>query len=201
MLKSSHCFLLAALLSVPVTACRGEAPSPQAASQAQAVPRAPQAPAADPSAPGDSMESCDGLPLADKEACYARQAPDLMAECERMRLHHCAPYARMHESEKQLGQLNADLLQAAKKAYGSYEDSQPGYVKDLEESLADSDRTWRAYRDAHCNLDPLIQGMSRREAADLTEACRADKTAARVVEVKEMLATLKEEPNDEQRKQ
>src|SRR3546814_16791090 len=86
------------------------------------------------------MEICDNLPLVDKEACYARQAPDLMAECERMRIHRCAPYARVHGLEKQLERLNAGLLQAAAEAYASYEGDQTGYVEELERSFAAADR-------------------------------------------------------------
>src|SRR3546814_3157442 len=68
-------------------------------------------------------------------------------------------------------------------------------------SFAAADRTWRAHRDAHCKLEPLVQGMARNEVANLVEACRADKTAARVIEVKEMLSLFKDETDDEQRKQ
>src|SRR3546814_12736437 len=98
-----------------------------------------------------------------------------MAECERMRIHRCAPYARVHGLEKQLERLNAGLLQAAAEAYASYEGDQPGYVEELERSFAAADRTWRAHRDAHCKLEPLVQGMARHEVANRSEDPRGGK--------------------------
>lgn len=149
---------------------------------------------------GAVPENCDKLPLTAKEACHARQSPKFIAECERTRLYSCAPYARMYALEEQLKQLNAAFLQAAHAMYASYTANDPDYLKDLDQSFVDTDHAWRAYRDAHCTLEPLSQGMSRGESGDLTEACRADKTAARVNEMKAMLSILKEETNDEQRK-
>lgn len=200
MLRIRLLLLLAAFSAVPAASCGSEVNAAQNDPQVQTGEAQTALVAATPP-PGDLMESCDNLPLVDKEACYARQAPDLMAECERMRTHRCAPYARVHELEEQLELLNAGLLQAAGTAYASYEGDQPGYVEELEQSFAAADRTWRAYRDAHCKLEPFVQGMARNEAANPAEACRADKTAARVIEVKEMLSIFKDETDDEQRKQ
>lgn len=192
--------LLAALGAIPAASCRGEvitaqntAPPPESALK--------DAPTSVSARSGDTMENCDNLPLVQKEPCYARQPPDLVTECERMRPNHCAPYARVYALEKQLEQLNAALLQATRKAFASYEENQPGYVKDVQQLLAEADHAWRAYRDASCKLDPFIQGMSRSEAADLTEACRASTTSARVDAIEEMISKLKEDPDNEQRKQ
>lgn len=192
-------FLLAAFM-VPAASCGSEVTAAQNGSQVQ-VAEAQTAHAATTLPVAGTMESCDNLPLVNKEACYARQAPGLIAECERMRVHRCAPYARVHELEEQLKRLNVGLLQAAAEEYASYEGDQPGYVEELEQSFVAADRTWRAHREAQCKLEPFIQGMARNEAANLAEACRADKTAARVIEVKEMLSLFKDESDDEQRKQ
>jgi uncharacterized protein YecT (DUF1311 family) len=97
----------------------------------------------------------------------------------------------MHTLEKHLEQLNSDLLQVTREAYASYEDNQPGYLKDVGQFLAEADRTWRVYRDATCNLEPFIQGMSRSEAVDLTEACRANTTAARLDAIEVILRRLR----------
>jgi uncharacterized protein YecT (DUF1311 family) len=107
----------------------------------------------------------------------------------------------MHALEKQLEQLNSDLLQVTREAYASYERNQPGYLQDVGQFLAETDRTWRAYRDASCNLEPFIQGMSRSEAADLTEACRANTTSSRIDSIEEMISRFKEESGNEQRDQ
>lgn len=132
--------LLAVLAVIPAASCRGEAmttqaTAPLAESTLKDAPTSVSAPS------GDTMENCDNLPLLQKEACYARQPPDLVTECERMRPNHCAPYASVYALEKQLEQLNAALLQATRKAFASYEDNQPGYFKDVEQFLAEADRT------------------------------------------------------------
>ncbi len=200
MFKASLPLLFAALLAIACAACRGEAAAaPQAVPQIQKEP--PAAPATGVSEPQDSMDNCDALPLSGKEACYARQPPEVIADCERMRLHHCAPYARMHALDKQLDESNRELLRVAGERYASYEANQPGYADDLAKAIAEADRAWRAYRDAQCSLDPLLQGMSRNEASDLAEACRADRTSARISELKEALSTVMEDTIDEQGKQ
>lgn len=137
-----------------------------------------------------AVEDCDSLPLAEKETCYASYDKAELTECERLRLHACAPYARVHRAEAELGKMNDALLRDLREAYASYEGDQPGYLKDVEGAYAAADRAWRAHRDAHCTLEPVVQGMSRQEAPGLTEVCRAGMTEARVKELKEQRSTL-----------
>src|SRR3546814_14566560 len=100
----------AALSATPATSCGSEVTtqnSPRVQTgETQAAPAATTPPS------GDLMEICDNLPLVDKEACYARQAPDLIAECARMRIHRGAPYSRVHGLDNTLKRLNAGLLTA-----------------------------------------------------------------------------------------
>jgi hypothetical protein len=151
---------------------------------------------------GESLvKDCDTLPLEDKEACYASYDKAALAECEQVRLYSCAPYARMHLAEVELKQIGEALLQSVREAYTSFEDNQPGYVKDVERAYAAADSAWRTYRDAHCTLEPVVQGMSRQEAPGLTEVCRAGMTEARVKELKEQESTLfAEGASDDERK-
>lgn len=144
-----------------------------------------------------ATRDCDALPLLEKEACYSGYDGAALAECEQIRLNACAPYARTHKAEEELDQASDALMQVAREAYASYEDTQQGYVKDLEDAYAEANTAWRAYRDTHCALEPILQGMSRSEAPDLTEACRARMTEARVDEMKEQATTLfmEGEPN------
>lgn len=142
-------------------------------------------------AAGESaMKDCDAFPLADKEACYASYVEAALVKCEQARLYSCMPYARVHRAEMELKQVREALLQDVRDTYSSYEDNQPGYVKDVESAYAAADTAWHAYRDAHCTLEPVIQGMSRQEAPGLTEVCRADMTETRVKELKEQKSTL-----------
>lgn len=148
-----------------------------------------------------AVKDCDSLPLAEKEACYASYDKAELAECERLRPHTCAPYARVHRAEAELGKINDALLRDVRETYAFYEDDQPGYLKDVEGAYTAADRAWRAYRDAHCTLEPVVQGMSRQEAPGLTEVCRAGMTEVRVKELKELRSTLFAEgaSNDERK--
>lgn len=148
-----------------------------------------------------AVKDCDALPLAEKEACYASYDEAALAECEQVRLYSCVPYARVHRAEAELKQISEALLQNARDTYASYEENQPGYVKDVESAYAADSSAWRAYRDAHCTLEPVIQGMSRQEAPGLTEVCRASMTEARVNELKEQRSVLSTEGagNDERK--
>lgn len=137
-----------------------------------------------------AVKDCDALPLVEKEACYAGYDERELAECEQVRLYSCAPYARVHRAEAELKQISEALLQAVRDTYTSYEDNQPGYVKDVEGAYIAADSAWRSYRDTHCALEPVVQGMSRQEAPGLTEACRAGMTEGRVKELKEQKSTL-----------
>ena len=147
------------------------------------------------------VKDCDALALADKESCYARYDEATLAECEAARLYSCAPYARMHRAEVRLKQAGEALLQAMRTAYGSYEHEQPGYLKDAEGAYAAADSAWRAYRDAHCGLTPMLEGMSRPDFPGLIEMCRALMTEARIEEVEEVMSNLFAEgaANDEQK--
>lgn len=178
-MRALACAAFAAALSLSAMSCH--------ASTAQETRASPQ--------PTDKppMENCDLPKLADKEACYARQSADAIAACEQMRLYRCAPYKQVHDLEQQLQALNADVEAAARKQYAGYTDNDQAYLDDLAEYLRDSDRTWRAYRDASCLLEPFVQGMSRSEAGDLTEQCRAERTKARVSELKEIASSIKAE--------
>lgn len=137
-----------------------------------------------------AVRDCDSLPLAEKEACYASYDKAELTECEQVRLNTCAPYARVHRAEVELGQISGALMRDIRDTYASYEDNQPGYVEGVEDAYTAADRAWRAYRDAHCTLEPVVQGMSRQEAPGLTEVCRASMTEARVKELKEQRSTL-----------
>lgn len=147
-----------------------------------------------------AKQDCDALPLPGKEACYANYEEAALVECERTRPYSCAPYARMHRVEAELMRANDALLKAMRNAYAAYEHDQPGYLKDAETAFAVAGSTWHAYRDAHCELVPLLEGMSRRELPGMTEACRAAMTEARIQEIEERISSLFAEgaANDQQ---
>lgn len=116
---------------------------------------------------------------------------DEVAACERMRPQACKPYRDMHRLNQQLDALSRDALAKARKQYASYTNDDQAYLDDLSSYLAASDKTWAASRDADCLLEPFAQGMSRRGAGNLTEACRVERTQARITYLKELFSSLR----------
>lgn len=142
---------------------------------------------------------CEAMPLKDKEACYAALPEAMIRECEQMRLYRCAPYARFHSLELQLRSAQEQLLAKARDAYRRYEEEQPGYVEDLEQALESSFKAWGIFRDAHCSAEPLVQGMSRSEASDLSEACRVSMMESRLQELESASDLMDETQHDQRR--
>ena len=139
-----------------------------------------------------SVTEKDCLAIGDtkaRETCFAKKPDDEIAECERVRVHACKPYKEMHALEHKRVQLSQELLTKARKRYASYVEGDAAYLDDLANYLKGSDAAWIAYRDADCLLEPFVQGMSRREAPHLTEACRVERTKARIAEL-EALAVV-----------
>lgn len=75
-----------------------------------------------------------------------------------------------------------------KKRFAGYTGADPSYLQDLADYLKRSARTWTEYRDADCLLESLAQGMSRRDAENLTEACRAERARERIAYLKKLFA-------------
>ncbi len=152
--------------------------------------QAPRADAAQAAAAGD--EDCFAVgDTAKREACFARQSDDDIAECERTRPSACRPYKDMYADERRLQALNTQLLALANKQYASNSKDDPAYLGDLARTTQDADRAWRTWRDAECTAEPFLEGMSRQEAGNLTEACRAEKTKARIDELNHLISNLK----------
>lgn len=126
-----------------------------------------------------------------REQCFSRQTDDEIAECERVRLYACKPYRDMHRLDQEVAALSRELQARAQKQYASYTDNDADYLRDLSAYLSASDKAWAASRDADCLLEPFAQGMSRREAGDLTEVCRVARTQARMAQIKALLEALK----------
>lgn len=153
------------------------------------------------SGPGDSphadaapqVDDCHSISeLTAKEACFAAQSDELVAQCEAIRVNACRPYGEMHRAERRLSELGVQLLAINRKRFDEYSESDPAYLDDLGALASASGQAWRAWRDAACSLEPFADGMSRREAADLTEACRAEWTEKRVSEIASRIQELEQ---------
>jgi len=126
----------------------------------------------------------------EREACFAKRSDADLKACERLKPNACVPYKQMFQADRQLASLNAELLAKAKQSYASYAEDDAKYLSDITQGLAQADQTWRAYRDAQCEVSPFLEGMSRVEAGDVTEACRLELTQARIKELKARISSL-----------
>ncbi|WP_363799191.1 lysozyme inhibitor LprI family protein [Lysobacter firmicutimachus] len=115
-----------------------------------------------------------------RELCFSKMSDEEIDECERMQFLACKPYRDMYRLEQELGALQREALAIVQKRFASYVDGDPAYLDDLADYLDKSARAWSEFRDADCLLEPLAQGMSRHEAENLTESCRAERTRARI---------------------
>lgn len=131
--------------------------------------------------------------VAAREACFSRVGEQELVECERLKPNACRPYRDMHAEGQKLSRLTAEAQTFSRKVYASYAEGDQAYLDDLAKGLRDADSAWQAHRDAECRVQPFIEGMSRSEAVDLTEACRLDMTRARIAELEAVVARLKEE--------
>ena len=139
-----------------------------------------------------SPQSQDCLAIGDfgeKEKCIA--SSDDFKECPDSDL-RCAPYRNMYIEERRLEKTNAELMAIAVKQYATHTTNDHAYLDDLARYFNESDRAWRTYRDAQCAMEPFVQGMSRRESADITEVCRLDETRKRISALNELELPLKE---------
>ena len=140
------------------------------------------------------VESCFAVGDAEaREACFARMPREELAACKRDRPLACAPYADMHRQNARLAEIRAALSAALKRSYASYEEIDPGYLADMQSGLSKREAAWTSWRDALCELQPYLDGRSRAEIPDLTEACRLEMTAAHVKKLDDELTSLKEE--------
>jgi len=126
-----------------------------------------------------------------RELCFSRKPEAEIEECERMRPFACKPYRDMHRLDRELTALTRELSARAQKRYAAYAEDDAAYLGDLSAYIDASGKAWAASRDADCLLEPFAQGMSRREAGDLTEACRVERTQARIARLKEIVSTFK----------
>ncbi|MBX9401499.1 lysozyme inhibitor LprI family protein [Lysobacter sp. BMK333-48F3] len=131
--------------------------------------------------PTVAVEDCfSASDIKARELCFSRMPDEEIDECERMRFLACEPYRDMYRLDQELAALQREALASVRKRFASYVDGDPAYLDDLADYLGKSAQAWSVFRDADCLLEPLAQGMSRREAENLTESCRAERTQARI---------------------
>jgi uncharacterized protein YecT (DUF1311 family) len=98
---------------------------------------------------------------------------------------------RMESAAIEMRAIENEIVKMSAVAYGNYLADDPEYVKDIEDYLSKSDKAWASYRDAQCQLEPYINGMSRREISNIAEQCKLERTEHRISELKGLLTTVK----------
>lgn len=91
---------------------------------------------------------------------------------------------KMHKQED-------EILKISTKVYESYLAEDPEYINDIQQYLDESNKAWSSYRDAQCQLEPYINGMSRKEISNIAEQCRLERTEHRISELEGLLTILK----------
>ena len=82
-------------------------------------------------------------------------------------------------------------MRCAYPGYAGYLADDPEYVEDIEKYLSESAKAWTSYRDAQCQLEPYINGMSRRGISSIAEQCKLDRTERRILELEGLLTAVK----------
>lgn len=153
---------------------------------------APTAMPAQPASNTVDIQVCFTLEnLSKREACFAKQSDEDISACERIKPFSCKPYKEMYEAAQQLNMLDRQIMTLAQKKYASYQANDSTYLVNLASHIRAADKAWAAYRDAHCSLEPLLEGMSRAEASNLAEACRVNRTNARIKKLRGEVERLK----------
>lgn len=98
---------------------------------------------------------------------------------------------RIKSAAIEMRAIEDEIVKLSAAAYRSYLADDPEYVKDIENYLSESDKAWTSYRDAQCQLEPYIDGMSRPEISNIAEQCKLEKTERRISDLKELLTTVK----------
>ncbi|WP_369940692.1 lysozyme inhibitor LprI family protein [Xanthomonas medicagonis] len=98
----------------------------------------------------------------------------------------CATVQRAHRQEAELTRIEKNILARAQARYVSYVADDAEYLGDLQKSFASSAVAWRTYRDAYCQAEPLVQGMSRDEQEALASDCRLRLTHSRIEQLKQL---------------
>ncbi len=102
--------------------------------------------------------------------------------------HECQP---QQIAEAKVHAIEIEIIATSARVYESYLTDDPNYVKDIESYLQKSSEAWLRYRDAECEIEPYINGMSRREMSSIAEQCKLERTKLRISELEALLTTLK----------
>jgi len=98
----------------------------------------------------------------------------------------CTTTQSAHRQEAELTRIEEDILARAQARYARHVADDAKYLGDLQKSFTSSAAAWRTYRDAYCQAEPLVQGMSRDEQEALASDCRLRLTHSRIEQLKQL---------------
>ncbi|MBB4130857.1 lysozyme inhibitor LprI family protein [Xanthomonas sp. 3075] len=122
----------------------------------------------------------------DREAClFALPETD----CKRLGA-ICMSVRETRSINDKLTGIEKAILDKARVRYSSYTTDDPAYLDDLEKNFTDASKAWRTYRDAYCQAEPLVQGMSRNEQDNLTAQCSVNATRLRIEQLEQLIKAI-----------
>lgn len=127
----------------------------------------------------------------EREECFARLDDQSIETCEEAHPRACKPYRDMYFVAQRMRELEDEIAEMSTSTYRTYLASDPEYVDDLVGFLRKSGESWRVHRDAHCQLESYVDGMSRSESGDIVQQCRLGKTRQYLLELEALLTSLK----------
>lgn len=140
-------------------------------------------PASDAGVPAASTGDCSRIgSVRDRDTCFLSLPED---RCKAIGA-ACTTVQNAHAQEVELARIEKDIVARVRSRYASYVADDAEYLDDLQKSFTSSAAAWRTYRDAYCQAEPLVQGMSRDEQDALAADCRLRLTHDRIEQLKQL---------------
>ncbi|MDV2453088.1 lysozyme inhibitor LprI family protein [Xanthomonas hortorum] len=102
----------------------------------------------------------------------------------------CISLRETRSINEKLTRIEREILDKARVRYASYATDDPAYLDDLEKNFNAASKAWRTYRDAYCQAEPLVQGMSRNEQDALTADCSINATRLRIEQLEQLIKAI-----------
>lgn len=102
----------------------------------------------------------------------------------------CTSLQDARAQDAALAHAEQDILAKATTRYASYLADDAEYLNDLHERFTASVAAWRTYRDAYCQAEPLVEGMSRQMQEALAQECRQRLTRERTAQLQDLAKAI-----------
>jgi hypothetical protein len=138
-------------------------------------------------APAVAKSDCSNIGSSrEREACLLALSKD---QCKAIGP-ACTSLQNANVQEARLAKVEQEILARARARYASYAADDAEYLNDLQKSFTSSATAWREYRDAYCQAEPFVQGMSRDEQESLGLECRSRLTQERTEQLVQLAKAI-----------